>query len=198
VKVAVLGSGIAGCGAVQRLHEEGVESLMYDQHAYYGGHTASHTSNNGFTFDEGPHVSFTKIERLQKLLADNVNHQYETLKTDIVVDILRDFTYAQNNDYGEIENYEDWLKASFGKTFAETFPMEYTLKYWTTPASNMSTEWVGPRLYQPKLEEILRGALAPPSPDAQDIHYVTHFRYPSYGGFVSYLGAFIKQTNLRS
>lgn len=221
MKVAVLGSGIAGCGAVHRLHEESVQSLMYDQHSYYGGHTASHVSTNGFTFDEGPHVSFTKIERLQKLLADNVNHQYETLKTyinnywqghwikhpaqcnlyglptDIVLDILRDFIHAQNNDYGDINNYEDWLKASFGKTFAETFPMEYTLKYWTTPASNMSTEWVGPRLYQPKLEEILRGALAPPSPDIQDIHYVTHFRYPSHGGFVSYLEGFVKKTDLR-
>jgi protoporphyrinogen oxidase len=161
------------------------------------------------------------IERLQKLLAENVNHEYETLKTyinnywkghwikhpaqcnlyglptDFVVDILRDFIHAQNNDYGEIRNYEDWLKASFGKTFAETFPMEYTLKYWTTSADNMSTEWVGPRLYQPKLEELLRGALAPPSPDAQDIHYVTHFRYPSHGGFVSYLTPFMKQADLR-
>ncbi|QZZ22110.1 NAD(P)-binding protein [Leptothermofonsia sichuanensis E412] len=221
MKVVVLGSGMAGFGAVHRLHSEGIQSCTYDQHPYYGGHTASHTSANGFTFDEGPHVSFTKIERLQKLLAENVNHQYETLKTyinnywkgywikhpaqcnlyglptDLVVDILRDFIHAQNNDYGEINNYEDWLKASFGKTFAETFPMEYTLKYWTTSASNMSTEWVGPRLYQPKLEEVLRGALAPPPPDAEDIHYVTHFRYPSRGGFVSYLAPFAKQTDLR-
>jgi protoporphyrinogen oxidase len=221
VKIAVLGSGMAGCGAVHRLHAEGVPSLMYDQHPYHGGHTASHTSKNGFTFDEGPHVSFTKIERLQKILAGNVNHEYETLKTyinnhwkghwikhpaqcnlhglptELVVNILRDFIHAQSNDYGEIQNYEDWLKASFGKTFAETFPMEYTLKYWTTSADNMSTEWVGPRLYQPNLEEVLRGALAPALPDARDIHYVTHFRYPSHGGFVSYLDSFVKQTDLR-
>ena len=37
--------------------------------------------------------------------------------------------------------------------------MEYTIKYHTTTAANMSTDWIGPRLYQAKLEEVLRGAL---------------------------------------
>ena len=34
-------------------------------------------------FDEGPHVSFTKHERLQKLFADNVDNKYETLHTKV-------------------------------------------------------------------------------------------------------------------
>jgi protoporphyrinogen oxidase len=218
MKAAVLGSGMAGFGAAHRLHTEGVEPIIYDKHSYYGGHTASHKHDNGFIFDEGPHVSFTKVKRIQKFLADNVNNQYETLKTyvnnywkghwikhpaqcnlyglppDLLVEILRDFIHAQNNDYGKIENYEDWLIASFGKTFAETFPMEYTIKYHTTSANNMSTDWLGPRLYKPNLEEVLRGALTPSTPD---VHYIDQFRYPSHGGFVSYLDPFLKQADLR-
>ena len=50
----------------------------------------------------------------------------------------------------------------------------------------MSTDWLGPRMYRPSLEELLRGALAPWTPD---VHYITNFRYPSQGGFLSYLHA---------
>ena len=47
--------------------------------------------------------------------------------------------------------------------------MEYGLKYHTTTADNMSTAWLGPRLYQAKLEEVLVGALSPVTPH---VHYV--------------------------
>jgi protoporphyrinogen oxidase len=80
------------------------------------------------------------------------------------------------------------LLASFGRTFAETFPMQYTRKYHLTTAENLSTDWLGPRIYRPSLEEVLRGALSPTAPH---VHYITHFRYPSEGGFVSYLRKFL-------
>lgn len=208
---------MAGFGAVHRLHAAGVASTMYEQHAHYGGHTASYTFDSGFTFDEGGHVSFTTDERIQRLLADNVNQQYETRTThvnnywrghwikhpaqcnlhglpeDLVVKVLRDFIEARQCDNGEIHNYRDWLIAAFGRTFAETFPMEYGLKYHTTTADNMTTDWLGPRLYRPSFEEILRGALSPKTPD---VHYINQFRYPSHDGFISYLRPFVKQTNL--
>jgi protoporphyrinogen oxidase len=78
-----------------------------------------------------------------------------------------------------VKNYADWLLSSFGSTFAQLFPMQYTRKYHLTGAENMSTDWLGPRIYRPSLEEVLRGALSPSSPH---IHYITHFRYPRYGG----------------
>jgi protoporphyrinogen oxidase len=62
--------------------------------------------------------------------------------------------------------------------------MQYTRKYHTTPAENMSTEWVGPRLYQAQLEEVLLGAV---SPAMQRVHYVQDYRYPTRGGFASFL-----------
>jgi len=214
--VAILGSGMAGCGAAHQLAAEGVSSLMFDKNTHAGGHTASH-HHDGFVFDEGPHISFTKNERVRALLADNVEQKYEVLHAqvnnywqgywikhpaqvnlhglpeDLVVNILRDFVAAQQADEGPIDNYADWLLASFGKTFAETYPMEYGLKYHTTPASNMSTDWLGPRLYRPELEEVLRGAL---SPSTADVHYVSDFRYPSHGGFESYLQPFFDVPDL--
>ena len=74
--------------------------------------------------------------------------------------------------------------ASYGRTFATTFPMEYGRKYHTTEAANMTTDWLGPRLYRPELREVFQGVVSPSTPD---VHYVSHFRYPSRNGFVSYL-----------
>ncbi len=76
-KIAILGTGMAGWGAVHRLHEEGISSVTYDKNEYFGGHTASFKHPSGFIFDEGPHVSFTKHERIKKLFADSVDEKYE-------------------------------------------------------------------------------------------------------------------------
>ena len=216
-KITILGSGMAGFGAAHRLHSEGVASLMYEKEPYLGGHTASYTTDSGFIFDDGPHISFTKIERIQNLFAESINQEFEIIQAkvnnywkghwikhpaqcnlhglpkDLIVDILSDFTQAQYIENAGINNYQDWLIASYGKTFAETFPMEYGLKYHTTTADNMSTDWLGPRLYRPELKEVLLGALSPTTPD---VHYVNHFRYPTNGGFVKYLDLFVDQTKL--
>jgi protoporphyrinogen oxidase len=57
----------------------------------------------------------------------------------------------------------------------------------------MSTDWLGPRLYRPELEEVLRGAL---SQQTADVHYVDHFRYPSRGGFEAYLRTFLGRARI--
>jgi protoporphyrinogen oxidase len=209
---------MAGYGAAHRLREAGADVVLFDKNPHYGGHTASFKFEGKYTFDEGPHVSFTKHERLQKLFAASVDEKYETLHTkvnnywkghwikhpaqvnlhglptDLVVQIVKDFVAAQARQNVEVMNYEQWLRASFGDTFAETFPMQYTRKYHTTDARNKSLDWIGPRLYQAKLEEILRGALEASSPD---VHYISGFRYPSSGGFVSYLKRFLEASDVR-
>ncbi|MDD5703762.1 MAG: hypothetical protein PHU23_17140, partial [Dehalococcoidales bacterium] len=48
--------------------------------------------------------------------------------------------------------------------------------------------------YRPTIEQVLRGAL---SPSAPQVHYITHFRYPIEGGFVSYLKKFLQLGNLK-
>jgi protoporphyrinogen oxidase len=57
--------------------------------------------------------------------------------------VIEEFVTAQHSPEPEIRNYEDWLRASYGDTFAETFPMEYTKKYHTTHAKNLTTDWIG-------------------------------------------------------
>jgi protoporphyrinogen oxidase len=210
-RIAVIGSGMAGCGAMHRLSVEGLAARWYDKNPYPGGHTASFEHAGGFLFDLGPHISFTKDPRIQELLAANVDQQFETvqirlnnywqghwpehpvqlhlhgLPDDLVIRVISDFVAERQAGEPVIRNYADWLVSSFGRTFAETFPMTYTQKYHLTTADNMTTDWLGPRIYRPSLEEVLRGAL---SPAAAHNHYITHFRYPRRGGFAAYLHAF--------
>ena len=191
--------------------------MVYDRNTYPGGHTASFV-HDGFVFDDGPHISFTRDERLQNLLADAVDGRFEIIQTrvnnhwrghwikhpaqcnlhglpeDLVVSVLEDFVAAQHAEPAEIRDYEAWLVAAFGRTFAETFPMEYGAKYHTCVAREMTTDWLGPRLYRPALGEVLRGALSAQTPD---VHYVSHFRYPSHGGFAAYLAPFVAASDIR-
>jgi len=209
---------MAGFGAAYRLHAERITPVMYDKNAYHGGHTASFRSDTGFLFDVGPHISFTKDLRIQEVFADSVDQQYETIQInlnnywrgywplhpvqvhlhglpeDVIVKVIKDFVKESQAPERPVKNYADWLVASLGRTFAELFPMQYTRKYHLTIAENMSTDWLGSRIYRPTLEEVLRGAL---SPSAPHVHYITHFRYPSNGGFMSYLKKFIPMGNLR-
>lgn len=204
---------MAGFGAAYRLRQEGInnEICLYDKNSFIGGHTASFETDDGFIFDDGPHISFTEDKRIQKLLADNVDQEFETVKAvvnnywkghwvkhpaqcnlhglpaDLIVEVLNDFIDAREKSNGEITNYKEWLYAKFGETFAENFPMVYGKKYHTVDAENMDIDWLGPRLYQPDLKEVLEGALKASTPD---VHYVDKFRYPTNHGFVNYLEKF--------
>ena len=215
--IVILGSGMGGYGAAYRFHNENITPVMYDKNSYYGGHTASFP-DSGYIFDQGPHISFTKDTRIQDLFAESVGGKYESmglnlnnywrghwpqhpvqlhlhgLPEDIVVKALSDFVEERSAPERTIKTYADWLLSSFGRTFAELFPMQYTKKYHLTTADNMSTDWLGPRVYRPSLEEVLRGAISPTAPN---VHYITNFRYPESGGFQSYLNKFVPLGNLK-
>lgn len=215
--IVVLGTGMAGMGAAYRLHQEGSTPVLYDKNSYHGGHTASFV-DSGFLFDLGPHISFTKDPRVQALLAEAVDQKYESVQVNLtnywrgywpphpvqlhlhglpdetIINVIKDFVAEAHAPEREVKNYADWLLAGFGRTFAETFPMTYARKYHTTTADNMSTDWLGPRMYRPSLDEVLKGALSASAPQK---HYITHFRYPSEGGFVAYLKKFVPLANIK-
>jgi protoporphyrinogen oxidase len=209
---------MAGLGAAYRLRQEGIQPVVFDMKSHYGGHSVSHADATGFTFDEGPHISFTKNTRIQNLFAENVNGEFEVIRArvnnywqgywikhpaqcnlyglpaEFVVRMVAGMIEAQYREPGPIRNYADWLIASYGAPFAEAFPMQYGRKYHTTDASNLSTDWLGPRLYKPSIHEVLAGAL---SPTTADVHYITEFRYPRSGGFVSFLRPFAAGLDIR-
>jgi protoporphyrinogen oxidase len=215
--VSILGSGMAGFGAWHRLQRERHDVVLYDKNLYPGGHTFTWVDPRGFLFDEGPHVSFTSDDAIREILADAVDDAYEELPyeldnywhgfrlshpaqchlhglpADVITEIVADFVEQSAEPPRPVENYYDWLIQAYGKTFADRFPVVYTTKYHTTHPRNMTTDWIGPRMYRPSLEEVLLGALAPAPPA---VHYIKGFRYPSEGGFASYLEKFARDARI--
>ena len=205
--IVILGSGMAGFGAAHRLHEQGVRGRLYEARPTAGGHTSTHFYDDGFTFDEGPHISFTSDTRLQELFSGNIGGKYEVMKA-YVNNYWRGHWVkhpAQINLHGlpsrsrrrlhqglhrrravenpVIDNYEDWLHRGVRRD------VRAGRSRWSTRRSttrrrrrNLTTDWLGPRLYRPTLDEVLLGAL---KPEPLDVHYVDHFRYPTNGGFVA-------------
>ena len=218
--IVIIGTGMAGLGAAHHFHSAGVATKTFDKNGFAGGHTYSHVyEDTGFIFDEGPHVSFSKDPRIQDLLAANVDGKFERMKVtvdnyyhgawvkhpaqvnlhnlpaELKTRCILDFISASQEKTGRKaeRTISKWLISAFGETFATHFPAVYGKKYHTCPAEKMSTVWMGPRLYRPTLEEVIRGAIFEETPD---VHYIPNFRYPTEGGFVSYLKPFMEKTEI--
>lgn len=217
MEVAVIGAGIAGVAAGDGFRRAGAQATIYEAHPYWGGHTRSDVYG-GCTFDEGPHVSFTADERVRDVFLQGageveelaaritnwfrgswVTHPAQVnlfgLDPELVTQCICDFVEAQQNP-PEINNYADWLVAMYGRTFAENFPFAYTRKYWTVEPSELGVDWVGKRMYPPKLNEVVRGALA--LQNTGDFHYLKKYRYPKRGGYQSFLNAMADGLDIRT
>jgi len=106
------------------------------------------------------------------------------LDVDEKVKIIVDFIEREKKSPEYIDDYEDWLRVQYGNYFAEKFPLVYTKKYWTVNAKELETEWIGNRMYQPSVEEVLEGAMTVDTPNT---YYAKEMRYPLKGGYKSFL-----------
>ena len=216
MSVAIIGSGFAGMAAAHGLGKLRRPAIIYESAPHWGGHT--HTDRHqGFSFDEGPHVSFTKDERVMDVFAQGAVHVEEVgaritnwfqgswvthpaqvhlhgLDPGLVTECIADFVEATNNP-PTVKTYADWLVAMYGRTFAENFPFRYTRKYWTVEPADLGVDWIGKRMYPPKLTEMLRGALTPDN--RGDFHYLKTYRYPSSGGYQSFMNELARGVNIR-
>ena len=208
--VAIIGSGLAGTSACDSLAAAGVDATIYEASPYWGGHTHTEVVD-GYAFDEGPHVSFSTDDQVREVFLRGageivefpasisnyfrgqwVSHPAQChlygLDPDLVSRCIIDFAGRTVED--PPQTYADWLRQTYGPTFAETFPFAYTRKYWTVEASELGVDWVGQRMYPPRLEEVVRGALMPANEG--DFHYLKSFRYPAVGGYQAFMGALLR------
>lgn len=203
----ILGAGIAGLGCSYYLGHE--KCIIFEKNSYHGGHVATHRVDD-CQWDEGPHISFTKHESVRGLLSNSANcnvlefqasvgnwyqgcwishpaqSNLHAVPKPLAGECLKDFLASRvtsDSAQFKITNYAEWLDYAFGKTFAKTFPSAYTRKYWTCEPEQLTTDWVGERVYSPDIQTIKEGYEKPPSSSS---HYITCFRYPEFGGFVTF------------
>lgn len=204
---AVLGSGITGL-AVSYYHGHD-RCVIYEADSHYGGHVYSE-QQDGCVWDDGPHVSYTKNEYIQQLFSELVDGQFEEVQAEVVnyyrghwidhptqsnlyqipepmrTECLNSFVESRVENAESQRppaNYEEWIHRAFGRVFADNFPAVYTRKYWTREPIDLGTDWVGKRVYYPRVEDVTRGATGPLG---RSTYWVNRWRYPSKGGFFSY------------
>lgn len=217
--ILIIGAGIAGLGASYALRGKGYSPIILEKDDTYGGLAGNFTVAGGFRFDRFVHFSFTNNEKVNDIFNKSTegnilrhtpnpfnvykgkwikhpaqNNLYPLSKEE-KDKIIEDFKSRPNNvDVTAIHDYEQWLRIQYGNTFAEHFPMAYTPKYWMCEASELETKWVGNRLYQPSIDEVVEGANSAETPVT---YYAKEMRYPTKGGFKQYLSELAKDADIR-
>lgn len=219
VENLILGAGFAGLGASHALKSRGAESTILEKDDTYGGLCGNFVIN-GFRFDRFVHVSFSKIDEVNKLFWEScggndgvikhipnpfniynkkwIKHPAQNnlfpLSEEEKTVIINDF--LARPDITKVkapDNYEQWLRLQYGNYFAEHFPMVYTRKYWMKEAKELRTEWTGGRFYQPSVEEVIEGSKTANTPVT---YYAKEQFYPKEGGFKHFVSKLADEANI--
>ncbi len=212
-EILVLGAGPAGISAAYHAGKAGKETVLLEARERYGG-LCDHFHKGGFRFDHAVHFAFSKNEAYSALLekTDLITHRPEPynyeqgrwlkhpvqnnlypLPAEEKVEAIKSFIERPAREEGS--DYRSWLYEQFGQVIADRYPARYTLKYWTVPPENLSTDWIGNRLYRPALEEVLFGALTGDTPLT---YYLPELYYPRRGGFRAIFEPLVEDLDLRT
>jgi len=212
----VLGAGISGLSLSYMIGHD--KCVVLEQKGHLGGHCSSFTLG-GTVWDEGPHVCFTGDKFVLYLFKDGVDGNYVDLEIStgnywyghwlphpvqmylgylpgpVRDECLFSFLEArkQTTETPRILNYGDWVEANLGKAIKRNFIEKYTSKYWGCATHQLATDWIGPRVRVPSVEEIERGAT---ERSIQKHHYVQKAIYPREGGFQGFIGRIARDTNV--
>ncbi|CAM2917292.1 protoporphyrinogen/coproporphyrinogen oxidase [Rariglobus hedericola] len=212
----ILGAGLSGLSCSYHLGHENCIILEKSLHAF--GHLHAEY-RDGFTWDQGPHVSFTKHDYVRELFANSVGGEFEEyaikasnyykghwidhpaqsslyqLPADLRAACVSSFLESRSSGLSNSvpANYAEWLERAMGAKFADTFPAAYTRKYWTREPRELTTEWIGQRVFYPEIDDVLQGSKGPLD---RKTHYITKIRYPKKGGYQSFVKSLADNANI--
>lgn len=195
-EIGILGGGIAGLSLAYFL---GDQAEVLEKNARSGGLCRSF-EKDGFTFDMGGHILFSKDEEILNfelsLLSGKLNklqrraacwfkdrfvkYPFENglseLDRDDAYDCLINFI---SNPQRPQNNFEDWLYNTFGSGLTDLYLLPYNKKIWKTEPKEMDCRWVE-RIPKPPLEDVVKSALGV---ETEGYVHQLHFYYPKEGGF---------------
>jgi protoporphyrinogen oxidase len=211
VENVILGAGVAGLGAAHAVRLNGGTATIFEARERAGGLLDNFTVD-GFRFDTAVHLSFATEAEVRAVFDRTPFHTHnpESLCWDAglwlkhpVQTNMRPLPAADKVELiaglaeatsGPINNYEDWLVQQYGGPIAARWPLIYTEKYWTLPARELGTAWIGQRMRRADMREVLEGAL---SDDVPNRYYVKEMRYPEKGGYRAFIEPMINEADIR-
>ena len=207
----ILGGGIAGLSSAWTAGENRLSSQILEGRSQAGGILDSFVVD-GFRFDNGVHLSFACEPEVRDVfdrtpysshdavsfcwdggiwLRHPIQNNLFPLSVEDRVGLIEGLVQQKP---GEIKNYRDWLIYQYGTPIAARWPLVYTEKYWTLPAEQLGTNWIGQRMRQADLREVLVGAMAERAPNT---YYISQMRYPQRGGYRAFIEPMIEAANIR-
>lgn len=195
-RVGILGGGIAGLSLSYFL---GPDSEILEKDSKTGGLCRSF-QHEGFTFDLGGHIIFSKDQEILDIELNLLKDRVEKFRRHASVWFKGRFVkYPFENGIGvldpedryeilynfienpprEVNNFEDWIYNTFGKGLADLYLMPYNRKIWKTEPREMGVKWVE-RVPKPPTEDLVKSALGI---ETEGYTHQLYFWYPKEGGF---------------
>lgn len=198
----IIGAGPTGLGAANRLHELGVHDfIVLERNAHVGGLSASFKDSQGFTWDIGGHVVFSRYEYFNNLLDDLLGQdkcEHQRIARVRMANTWVPYPFQNNIRYlpkeliwecvqgllserlGKLHNFQEWINYVFGPGLARLFMLPYNYKVWATPPELMQYSWIGERVSVVELKGVLKNLIL--ERDDQTWGPNNSFRFPLRGG----------------
>ena len=204
LELGILGAGASGLSLALLTD---LEFVLLEQSQRPGGHARS-TSIDGWVFDRGPHIMFSRNELLLECmvgsLGDNVHRCRRNNRVAIAGALAR---YPLENDLAALphplradallsmirareresdpRNLAEWLEANFGDVLVSAYFRPYNEKVWNVPLEKLSMSWAD-RIPQPPVDDVIRGAVGEVS---EGYVHQLFYSYPLRGGYSALMDA---------
>jgi protoporphyrinogen oxidase len=203
-QLGILGAGASGLTLAMLTN---LDFLILERLPFPGGHARS-TAVDGWVFDQGPHIMFSRnqflLECMLASLGSNVHRCRRNNKVAVEGVLAR---YPIENDLAALPlptrsramidliqapraqagaaNLAEWFEAHFGETLTSLYFRPYNEKVWKVPLERLSMTW-SERIPQPPLEDVIRGALGEQS---EGYLHQLYYHYPLHGGYSALMDA---------
>ena len=200
MKIGVVGAGPSGL-CLGMFLEHQVELL--EARSEPGG-TAGTRVVEGYTFDNGPHIMFSKnkeiLDFMVSSLGENVHrcrrknriayagrlvkypfeNDLSSLPAEEAYECVRDyFINPWRERYPEPADLREWFLHHFGEAMCVKYFFPYNEKVWNVPVAGLSMLWAD-RIPQPPPEDVLKSAMGISS---EGYLHQLHYHYPLRGGY---------------
>lgn len=207
-RYTIIGAGLAGLSTGYNLVQGKQTVSLLEKENYVGGLAASFTEN-GYTYDLGPHRFHTRNKRVhaqvELMLGENA-HWRNRLSRIFMLGKFFDYPLRATNvlrnlppwllirsffDYIVVriqdrmnpipdDCFQNWVLKRFGKTLYRLFFGTYTEKAWGMPCTQISADWAAQRITLLNLTDTVKKTLFRPKNEPRTL--VSKFIYPREGG----------------